>query len=104
MIMLKECQHYIADTQVTCDAAEMFFNCDARNKPEKYSCNEAVVLFKSRNKTIEPGDIYLHIVFWDDDTGEYLDMNCRKDMHILMMKYNLYPPIVTEALKNELSF
>ncbi len=86
----------ISEQWLRCDALSVWFDVikDADFKQKEKGVS---IWFKAR-KQIEKGMVYWHFEFVDDD-GELHEMNCRLDMHTLMLKNNFYPKMILQLLK-----
>lgn len=96
-LKVEQYHFYTATEEINCDATKMFF--DRRNKDCKFTFSDGVVIFHSRSCKIFKGDeaVYLEVV--DTSDGECFQLNARKSMHNLCLKFGLYPPIILNALK-----
>jgi hypothetical protein len=92
-LRLEQLLVYECEKEMRCDASEIFFHNVERNEVV-FTHNEVVVLFKSRFNKISEKDKAVYFSVVDEETGELLTFNCRSDMHDIMVKYMLYPPII----------
>lgn len=85
----------IADKWTRCDAFSIWLDV-ARSMGCKEKQIGISTCYKAR-KQIETGMVYWYFEFVDDD-GELHEMNCRLDMHSLMLKNNFYPNVILKLL------
>lgn len=96
-LILQEVKEKTATTNMPCDAVQSFFdfmNSVDVNKKEKYICD----LFSIRKMKIQPTEKYLNIIFIDTETGEQLEMNCKKGVHNLCIKRKIYSQLILNSL------
>ena len=96
-LVLSEIKELISTENKPCDAVQSFFdfmnNIDIPTK-QKYIYD----LFKVRRMKIQPTEPYLNITFVDTETGEQLEMNCKKGVHNLCIKRKIYSPLILTPL------
>lgn len=92
-LQLEQLFFYESEKEIRCDASELFFS-NPERKELQFTHNEVVSLFYARHSTIHEKDKVIFIEVLDTETGELMHLNCRRDMHDLMVKYMLYPPII----------
>lgn len=97
-LILQEIKEVVSTVNMPCEAVKAFFdfmNSIDVNKKMKY-IND---LFKVKLMKIQPTETYLNITFVDTETGEQLEMNCKKGVHKLCVERNIYPYIINKHFK-----
>lgn len=99
-LILSEIKEETATVNMPCDAIQSF--CDFMDNSDfntkiKYICD----LFKVRKMKIRPTEKYWNITFVDTETGEQLEMNCKKGVHNLCIKRKIYAPVILNPLTKE---
>lgn len=96
-LILSEIKQLISETNMDCDARKTFFDFII-SSDDKTKLKYIEDFFRVRNMRIVPTEPYLNIVFVDTETGEQLEMNCKRGVHNLCMKRKIYPPIILVPL------
>jgi hypothetical protein len=85
----------IADKWVRCDALSIWF--DVAKGFDLATKEKDLIVWYGARKQIAKGEVYWHFEFVDDE-GELHEMNCRLDMHTMMLRNNFYPKMILELL------
>lgn len=85
----------IAEHWLRCDALSIWLDV-VENFTKKDKEKGISIWFNARHQIME-GEPYWHFEFVDDD-GELHEMNCRLDMHTLMLENSFYPKIILSLL------
>jgi|GEM_PF-6593036 len=100
ILKLQNTIELIAEADIRCDAREIVFDIggklDNTDKVKHQKWTLAMVFVKKRY--INKGTNYLRLNFLDTQTKEVYEFNCNKENHEYCLKYNLYPPIISQAL------
>lgn len=94
--------YLIADKDMPCDAFRVWI--DTVSGLALKQKEKGISVWSNAWKGISVGEQYLEYTFEviDEETGELTEqvLSCRIDMNKLMVKNNLYPPIIQQAFKN----
>jgi|SRR6516225_3485135 hypothetical protein len=94
-LQVEQYYEYQSAIEQRCDATTYFFENEER-KELCFTHNEVAALFHARHSRIFINDAMVTIQFFDADSKEFLFLNCRKAIHELMVKYLLYPTIISK--------
>lgn len=97
-LILEEIKETVSKKEMPCDAVKSFFdfmNSIDVSRKIKYIQD----LCKVKLMKIKPTETYLNITFVDTETGEQLEMNCKKGVHKLCVERNIYPYIINKHFK-----
>lgn len=85
------------DKELDCEASKVFF--ERRDKDCRFSFSDVCAIFYARHRRIYEGEEAVYIEVREQETQELFSLTARKGMHEVMLKHNLYPPIIMNALK-----
>ena len=94
--------YLVAEKDMPCDAFRVWV--DSVGMFDLKQKEKGIGTWSKAWKGISAGEQYLEYTFEvvDEETGELTEqvLSCRIDMNKVMVKNNLYPPIIQQAFKN----
>ncbi len=98
-LTLTEYKFIESDIDVTCEAGEHLWAYTLRNRDYKPSMGVVKAMIASVNTTIPKGEKHILLLFVDDE-AEAVEVHCREFVNKIMVRYELYPPVILNAISD----